>query len=404
MTSETLAQRAARHLRLAAQAHGLTPLEMPAYLALFVNSTCNLQCEHCGVHARLNQPDDLRLSELVKLSEELSHIEQLDLLGGEPFLHDQLVKVCAQFMRQNTLRSLSITSNGFDVPRIVRTVEQILSNSASEHLARLTIELSIDGSARLHNRLRGHESSFDNAIQSYYGLAALQRRDARLRLRVSSIAMSDNLDEIERLSSYLYERCPQLERHSVTRLRAECSSLSLRPPELGRFLELDRKLKSNWADRERDSLRKLASPALHWAQLQAAEEREQIVPCKAGVLSAVVHANGDVAVCENLAAHPILGNLREDSFRELWGSPQAQKARTMIRTRQCACSNERALLPSLLFQPGHLARAYLQRGLSPQPRPLPAAFPTSASVAPPASVAPKLRTPKTKTRLPLVEL
>jgi MoaA/NifB/PqqE/SkfB family radical SAM enzyme len=402
MISETLAQRAARHVRLAAQAHGLTPLEMPAYLALFVNSTCNLQCEHCSVHTRLNQPDDLRFSELVKLSEELGHIEQLDLLGGEPFMHDQLAKVCSQFIRQNTVRSLSITTNGFDVPRIVRTVDQILKSSAAETLTRLTIELSIDGTARFHNRLRGDERSFDNAIQSYYGLAAIQRRDPRLRLRVASIALSDNLEEIERLSSYLYERCPQLERHSVTRLRGEHRSLQLRSPELGRFLELDRKLKTMWADRERDPLRKLASPAWHWAQLQAAEEREQVVPCKAGVLSAVVHANGDVAVCENLAAHPILGNLREDSFRELWSSPQAQKARTMIRTRQCACSNERALVPSLMFQPAHLARAFLKQGFAAQPKALPASTPAQPQPSAAPSQAPKSRAPKT--RLPLVEL
>ena len=81
------------------------------------------------------------------------------------------------------------------------------------------------------------------------------------------------------------------------------------------------------------------------------------MPCKAGVLTGVVYANGDVGVCETLASHPILGNLREHSFRELWTSPQAQRARALIRARQCSCTNEIFLWPSVTFQPVHMMKA-----------------------------------------------
>ena len=66
MTANSLAKKTIRHLRLAARAHGLTPLETPPYLVLFVNSTCELSCQHCSEHAQLNQPDDLRTSEIVR--------------------------------------------------------------------------------------------------------------------------------------------------------------------------------------------------------------------------------------------------------------------------------------------------------------------------------------------------
>src|SRR6185312_13811217 len=130
MKQNSLTHRTLRHVRLAARAHGLTPPETPPHLVVHVSSSCNLQCEHCSVHAQLNQPDDLRKSELFKLSEELGKLESLHLTGGEPFLRDELPEIVAQFTRQNSLATLSISSSGFYVARTTRAVERMLAQSS----------------------------------------------------------------------------------------------------------------------------------------------------------------------------------------------------------------------------------------------------------------------------------
>ncbi|MEY4582904.1 MAG: hypothetical protein RL701_7607 [Pseudomonadota bacterium] len=382
--SDSLGRKTLRHLQLAARAHGITPLATPPYLVLFVNSTCNLRCEHCSVHANLNRPDDLRLSELVKLSEELGQIESLHVTGGEPMLRDELATIASQFIRHNKLQRLSISTSGYFVARTTRTVERILNDPG---LQQCSIELSLDGTAEFHNRFRGDNRAFDNAIQTYYGLAALARRDARLRLSVVSTVTRDNVEEIERLSRYLYDRCPQLEKHAVTLLQGERRRSTLRAPEVGRFLALEERVRALWSDRVRGPRNKLTEPILSWARARALSVREQVVPCKAGVLSAVVHANGDVAVCDTDSTHPRLGNLRELSFRELWNSPQASKARNMIKTKQCACANERCLVPSVLYQPAELARARIKHALREQPRALPSESPLAYSSCPPEAPA-----------------
>lgn len=404
--TDSLAKKTIRHLRLAARAHGLTPLETPPYLVLFINSTCELACDHCSEHAQLNQPDDLRTSEIVKLSEELGRLESLHLTGGEPLLREELASICTQFIRHNALRRLSISTSGYYVTRTSRTVERILAQS---ELEQCVVELSLDGTAEFHNRFRGDPRSFDNAIQTYYGLAAIARRDPRLRLRVVSTATRDNLDEIERLSHYLYERCPQLERHTVNLLQGERRRSNLRSPDLGRFIALTQRVRTLWSDRARASHQRVTEPVLSWAKTRGLVTREQVVPCKAGILSAVVYANGDVGVCESDAAHPRLGNLREHSFRELWSSPQAQKARTMIRTKQCACVNERCLVPSLMYQPTETARAILRDSVREQPRALPAELesplPYNSTRPQPTPSTPPVAMPSSmpKARLPRVE-
>ena len=397
MKQNSLTHRTLRHLRLAARAHGLTPRETPSYLVLHISSSCNLQCEHCSEHAQLNQPDDLRKSELIKLSEELGKVESLHLTGGEPFLRDELPEICSQFVRQNSLANLSISTSGFYVARTTRTVERMLTQSA---LHELTVELSLDGTADFHNRFRGDPHSFDNAIQTYYGLAAIARRDPRLKIRVVSTATRENLDELDRLSHYLYDRCPQLQQHKLQLLTGERRRAGLRAPDPDRFFALESAITQLWAARLGYSSQRLQKPLLHWAKSRALSTRKQLVPCKAGVLSAVVYANGDVAVCETDSAHPRLGNLREHSFRELWNSPQAERARGMIRTKQCACANERCLAISMLYQPAEVARALLKDSMREQPQAVPTESPLAYTSIPPAPPQQSEAPPTPRRRLP----
>src|SRR5205814_851398 len=83
-------------------------------------------------------------------------------------------------------------------------------------------------------------------------------------------------------------------------------------PEYQRLYEYIRRL---WAPREEGRYGSVVEPMLQWAKMRTLEQKRQVVPCKAGVLSAVVYANGDVSVCE---MHTPLGNLRQKTFREMW--------------------------------------------------------------------------------------
>ncbi|MGI8620145.1 MAG: SPASM domain-containing protein, partial [Gemmatimonadaceae bacterium] len=79
----------------------------------------------------------------------------------------------------------------------------------------------------------------------------------------------------------------------------------------------------------------------------------QVIPCRAGILSGVVYANGDVSLCES---HPPLGNLRERSFPDIWNSAEAQALRRSIAARECYCTNEVFLWPSITYQPIQLVK------------------------------------------------
>lgn len=363
----SILQRTLRHGRLSLRAAGLGEVGTPPFLILFINSICNLQCEHCFYWRNLNRRDDLSFDELVALSDDLGPIENLNLSGGEPFLRPDFAEICLRFIARNRVQRIYVPTNAFYPEKTVRAIEAVL---ADERLQLFVCELSLDGMPEFHNSFRGHPRSFERAMETYEALAALQEREPRLRIHAISTVTADNVEEIRRLTTYLCARCERMEHHNLALLRGDRKNPSLSGPALAAFQELDRYAKRLWAGREAGRAGAVVDPLLTWAKVRTAAEHRQVVPCKAGVLSGVVYANGDVALCETTASHPPIGNLRESSFRELWASPAAEAQRRAIRAKECYCTNEMFLWPSVTFQPGQLARAMVGARVWRKPRPL----------------------------------
>ena len=343
-------QRVGRHTRLTMKAM-LPDGSGPPFLILFVNSICNQTCEHCFYWRSLNQPDDLTFEELEKLSLSLGPVETLNLSGGEPFLRKDLAEVCRMFIRNNRVRQIYVPTNGSFAKRTVDIVGSVLKE---KDLDLFVCELSLDGMPEFHNRFRGMKDAFERSMATYDELAELQKADSRLRIHSISTATNGNMDEIRRLTSFLHERCPHMDHHNLAIIRGDRKNPSLEGPTLQQYEELADEVKRVWAKREETRYGSIVEPMLQWAKIRTANEKRQVIPCMAGRLSAVIYANGDVGVCET---HSPLGNLRKSTFPEIWQSAEAAKLRGSIAAKECYCTNEVFLWPSIVFQPAQLVRA-----------------------------------------------
>lgn len=321
---------------------------------LFINSICNLKCEHCFYWESLNQRDDLTIDEIVRLSRELDRVENLNLSGGEPFLRKEFADVCQLFITNNGTRQIYVPTNGWYTDKTVRALRRVLE---SRDLWYFVCELSLDGTREFHDTFRGATGSFDRAMETYDALAQLQAEDPRLRIHSISTATADNIDEIRRLTEYLFERCPEMDHHNLALIRGDRKNPSLQGPALERYVSLADHVSQVWHPREEGRFGSVVEPLLQWAKVKTAKEQRQVIPCRAGLLSGVVYANGDVSVCEN---HTPLGNLRQRGFRDIWFSPAAKQLRQSIAACDCHCTNEVFLWPSIVFQPTQLLRAVAQ--------------------------------------------
>jgi MoaA/NifB/PqqE/SkfB family radical SAM enzyme len=280
----------------------------------------------------------------------LGRIENLNLSGGEPFLRKELAEICRYFIRNNQVKQIYVPTNGYFSDKTVEAVAKVLREP---NLTLFAVEISLDGMQEYHNKLRGSENSFQKALETYDALADLQKSDSRLRIHAVSTVHEENMDQVRNLTRFLYQRCPAIDHHNIALIRGDRKNPSLQGPQLREFERLHAHVQKIWANRENGRFGSIVEPMLQWTKVRTAEEQQQIVPCRAGILSAVVYANGDVSFCETL---PALGNLRNMSFNDIWYSGEAQTLRKSISKKDCYCTNEMFLWPSIAFQPYHLAK------------------------------------------------
>ena len=357
------ADRVARHVRITKQNY--EDLPSPPFLVLFINSICNMKCDHCFYWRSLNQKDDLTYEELVALSESLGKIENLNLSGGEPFIRKEFGAICRQFIRNNGVRQIYVPTNGYFTKWTVEKISEVLEEP---ELDLFVAELSLDGMPEFHDEFRAAKHAFEKAMQTYEALAELQKKDPRLRIHSISTATHINMDEIRKLTTYLYERCPNMDHHNLAIIRGDRKDASLEGPALEKYEELYDYIQRLWAPREEGRYGSLVEPLLQWGKVETIKQKRQVVPCRAGRLSAVVYANGDVGVCE---IHEPIGNLREKPFWEIWKSAEAQALRRSIDAKECYCTTEVFMWSSIVHQPVQLVRAIGGSKAWKKPSPLP---------------------------------
>jgi AdoMet-dependent heme synthase len=350
---KAMLSRILRHSRISRRALAHRKGETPPFLIVFINSICNLTCEHCFYWRNLNRRDDLTFAEFQKLSLELGDFEVLNLSGGEPFIRAEFAEICSLFIENNHVKQIYVPTNGYFTDRTETQLRQLLK---SKSLELFVCEISLDGMPDYHDRFRGNSKSFAKAMETYEMLAKLQREDPRFRIHANTVAMNENMDEIWRLTEYLHENCPAMEHHNLAIIRGDRKNPSLTGPALQQYKKLFDHIAEVWRDHESSRFGATVEPLLQWAKIKTIQAEAQYIPCKAGILSGVIYANGDVSVCET---HAPLGNLREQSFFQIWDSEAANRLRAQIRAKQCYCTNEVFLWPSIVFQPVQLTKALL---------------------------------------------
>src|SRR5262245_31571696 len=256
--------RMVRHSKLSWRALEYRDRQTPPFLIVFINSICNLTCEHCFYWRNLNRRDDLTVDEFRKLSEKLGDFETLNLSGGEPFIRSEFAEICSLFIENNGVKQIYVPTNGYFTDR---TEKQLRSLLRSKTLHRFVCELSLDGMPEYHDRFRGNPKSFAKAMETYQMLADFQKEEPRIRIHANTVAMNENMEEIWRLTEYLHNNCPAMEHHNLAVIRGDRKNPSLTGPALRQYKELFDHVAQVWKDDEKKRFGATVEPLLQWAKI-----------------------------------------------------------------------------------------------------------------------------------------
>lgn len=315
-------------------------LKKPIYLIFFVTNSCNASCNHCFYSNQLNanQKDILSLEEISKFSKSLGKLVWLAISGGEPFLRNDLEEIYKIFCDNNKIEDLNLPTNGILTDVIYEKTKNMLE---SRNIKNFNVVLSIDGTRDVHNKIRGIDC-FDNVIETYSRLIELKKLHKNLRIKVNTTLSNKNIRVLPELIN-LVMQMPGIDFHNFEIMRGNPKNPEYSPPTTAQLESVKPLIFKAWEHYTFFGKKILESKIainakkfLFNSYIKTLNEKRQLFPCYAGKVHCVLDYNGDIFLCE---LGPKMGNIRQNSFDEIWRSEKANIERNKISKKGCYCTH-----------------------------------------------------------------
>jgi len=325
MTSFSLKQRVGLELerRLRQNLKQLHPLRQ-----LFWECTlrCNLQCRHCGSDCKMegfmpNMPaeDFLRVIDEEVTPHVNPHEVMVILSGGEPLMRDDIEDVGRALYRREY--PWGMVTNG-----MLFTEERFRKLYAA---GLRSVAVSLDGNEEDHNWMRGHVSSFKNAMRAIRLLASQER----VVWDVVTCVNNRNVQYLTQLKDMLYEAGVRQWRLFTIFPAGRASQhpdLQLPGEKLREVLDFI------IACRKEGKIH--ASFACEgFLGAYEGKVRDHLYQCAAGISVASVLIDGSISACTSIRGKYYQGNIYKDRFWDVWEHGfQDYRNRDWMRKGDCA--------------------------------------------------------------------
>jgi MoaA/NifB/PqqE/SkfB family radical SAM enzyme len=296
-------------------------------LSLEITHRCICRCSMCNIWQIPPEVPDLDLSVWQELlcSPELSHLRELDLTGGEPFLRCDVGSLLqaildAQPAHFPELRTLSITTNGILTDRILGHTREIIGHLQQRGID-LVLACGMDAVGNLHERIRNYPGAWDKLQETLSGLYRIRETHSNLILGIKTTIIPLNTRELGRLAEYA----------SANNL---FTIISPRIITSNRFCNSDKEESLQFSpEDQREMIRFFESPRFSWTG-----HREALLgylrtgtirkPCSAGFNTLFIRYNGEVFPCPVMPV--ALGNIKDQPLGELYRNEAATRFRKKV--------------------------------------------------------------------------
>ena len=326
---------------------------LPTHLYLTITERCNLRCQHCITDApartREGRAGTMQPWLLEALAEPLAAADYFGFAhGGESLVAPIFFDVLGRIRELHAGRRYDahLLSNGM-----------LLDEATVERLCELgltSLAVSLDGGSAASNDSLRLGADFERILRNLEGtLAVRARRDADLRVGVSTVLTQSNAAELvqlgRRLAALGVDWIKVEELYPVNALSAR----ELLRPRGRRAQEALRELRAVVEPAGLVVVDHLAPPAGCACQSKAEDadalaefratddfaNRARFLPCRAAWEQACVDPDGTVRPIDYFQA--ALGNLAEEPFLSLWQGERAQRVRAQALMRIDSSRRER---------------------------------------------------------------
>ena len=305
-----------------------------------VNERCNVKCRYCEYWRLKHYVTEMTIEEWQAALESVRDFVgafSINFSGGEPFIKPGFIDLLAWCNRNGI--SAGVTTNGSALT--ARNAAKVVAANP------FNVNISVDApNAEVHDYLRGYPGLFEKLSSGIrYLLEERNRQHKNFPINVKPTVNSKNfrlMPELIEWAMSLGVSCINLQPmdrwtpETYDELWIEEAEL----PELERIVERLIQMKEAGAP----ILNPPTILRLFADNFRGKKAPEEVLPCLVGLRDFFIRADGKVEVCVH---YPPIGNIREQSAREIWYGPKAQEIRrqTVNCDRLCliTCLSQKTL-------------------------------------------------------------
>jgi len=326
-------------------------LKGPKVLIFVLTYRCNARCVMCSVWQKQEAGGDFPVPELKKLLADpifTRNLEVISLTGGEPFLRKDVLEIIKLFLEScPRLKRIDIPTNGLETETISEQVETIIA-AAIPFGVKICVSVSLDGTGKVHDRIRGTAGAFQKTVATIDELRDFQEiYRGSFSLGVNATFSSYNYDNLESLLDYA-------ENHNfgIFFTPVAISEIYVESARNREKIELDPQHRKIVSVFFRKLLKKRKVERFYARFVRdAMEGKRRRSPCayQQGI-SVLLDVTGELFSCGNFQEGKI-GNVLQESFSQIWTRDQAEKVRRQLLATKCPeCWSNCYIQETHLFQ------------------------------------------------------
>lgn len=180
------------------------PRILPVILAISVTDRCNSQCKTCNIWKIEVKPEsELTTAEYEKIFNNFGHLYWVTIMGGEPFIRDDLFQIIKTLYEKTKPRFLTIPTNGILSDRISSVTKSILNSCPNLNLI---INLSMDGVGKKHDEIRGVEGNFEKLLKTFNELKTID--NPKLTVGINTVISKYNVAFFSEIYEFVQKISP----------------------------------------------------------------------------------------------------------------------------------------------------------------------------------------------------
>jgi MoaA/NifB/PqqE/SkfB family radical SAM enzyme len=291
-----------------------------------VNERCNVKCRYCEYWRLKHYAREMTIEEWQKALLSIKDFVgafSINFSGGEPFIKPGFIDLLG-WCNSNGI-SAGVTTNGSALT--ARNAAKVVAANP------FNVNISVDApNAEVHDYLRGYPGLFDklsNGIR--FLLAERDRQGKQFPINIKPTVNCKNfrlMPELVEWAIAMGVSCVQLQ--PMDRWTPETyDELWIEEAEL---VELE-KVMERLIQMQQAGAPILTPPTilrLFPDNFRGKKAPPEVMPCRIGLRDFFIRTDGQVEVCVH---YPPIGNIREQSARDIWYGPKAQE----IRRQTVAC-------------------------------------------------------------------